>query len=74
VVTNERLGQRELRQLGRMVHASLTRAIRPFHAFHDGDILYAVSTDEVESEALDVTALGVLASELAWDAVLTSIE
>jgi 6-aminohexanoate-oligomer endohydrolase len=73
VVTNERLTQRELRQLGRMVHASLTRAIQPFHAFHDGDVLYAVSTDAVENEALDATALGVIASELAWDAVLASL-
>ena len=72
VVTDARLEPRELRQLGRMVHASLTRAIRPFHAFHDGDVLYAVSTGAVDEETLDVTALGALASELAWDAVLTS--
>ena len=74
VVTNERLTQRELNQLGRMVHASMTRAIQPFHAFHDGDVLYAVSTDAVENDALDVTALGVIASELAWDAVLASCD
>jgi 6-aminohexanoate-oligomer endohydrolase len=73
VATDARLGARELRQLGRMVHASMTRAIQPFHAFHDGDILYAVSTGAVEEEALDATALGVIASELAWDAVLSSV-
>jgi L-aminopeptidase/D-esterase-like protein len=73
VATDARLTRRELRQLGRMVHASMTRAIQPFHAFHDGDILYAVSTGAVENEALDATALGVIASELAWDAVLASV-
>lgn len=72
VATDARLEPRELRQLARMVHASMTRAIRPFHAFHDGDVLYAVSTGEADPDPLDVTALGALASELAWDAVLAS--
>ena len=71
-VTNQRLNTRELRQFGRQVHTSMTRAIRPFHAFHDGDILYAVTTDEAEHPALDPTALAALASEVAWDAVLAS--
>ena len=74
VATDARLTQRELRQLGRMVHASMTRAIRPFHAFHDGDVLYAVTTGTADAGPLDVTALGALASELAWDAVLASFD
>jgi hypothetical protein len=35
-------------------------------------VLFAVTTSEVEVP-LDAAALGVLASELAWDAVLASI-
>lgn len=72
VVTNLRLDQRQLRTLGRQVHASMARAIQPFHALEDGDVLFAVSTGAVESDPLlDTTALGVVASELAWDAVLS---
>ena len=71
IVTNQRLEPRPLRQLGRQVHASLARAIHPFHSLPDGDVLYAVSTAEVENPALDPITLGVVASELAWDAVLT---
>ena len=74
VVTNQRLIQRELRQLGVQVHASLARAIQPFHALVDGDVLYTVSTNEVENEALTSMSLGVLASELAWDAVLSCFD
>ncbi len=74
VVTNERLDARSLRQLGRQVHASMARAIHPFHALVDGDVLYAVTTAEVENPLLDPVTLGVVASELAWDAVLTSFE
>ena len=72
VVTNLRLEQRQLRTLGRQVHASMARAIQPFHALEDGDVLFAVSTGAVESDPLlDTTVLGVVASELAWDAVLS---
>ena len=73
VVTNQALPPRELRQLSRQVHASMSRAIQPFHALTDGDILYAVSTAEVENETLDPVTLGVIASEAAWDAVLASV-
>jgi L-aminopeptidase/D-esterase-like protein len=73
VATNQRLDRRVLQQLGRQVHTSLARAIQPFHALVDGDVLYAVSTEEVENQALDSIALGVVASELAWDAVLRAV-
>jgi 6-aminohexanoate-oligomer endohydrolase len=72
VVTNLSLDPRQLRTLGRQVHASMARAIQPFHALEDGDVLFAVSTGEVESDPLlDTTALGVVGSEVAWDAVLS---
>ena len=63
-----------LRTLGRQVHASLARAIQPFHALVDGDVLYAVTTDEVDDDSMDSLTLGVIASELAWDAVLASFD
>ena len=47
-----------------------SRAIQPFHTENDGDVLYAVTTSEVEPPLSD-SALGALASELAWDAVLS---
>jgi 6-aminohexanoate-oligomer endohydrolase len=73
VATNQRLERRALQQLGRQVHASMSRAIQPFHVLTDGDILYAATTDEVENDALDPVTLGVIASEVAWDAVLASV-
>ena len=73
VATNQRVDRKLLRQLGRQVHASMARAIHPFHALTDGDVLYAATTNEVDNEALDSVALGVVASELAWDAVLAAV-
>ena len=73
VATNQALDRWSLQQLARQVHASMARAIQPFHTLYDGDVLYAVTTGEVENAALDPVALGVLASELAWDAVLSIV-
>jgi L-aminopeptidase/D-esterase-like protein len=74
VVTDLALDLRQLRTLGRQVHASMARAIQPFHALEDGDVLFAISTGAVESDPLlDTTALGVVASELAWDAALSVV-
>ena len=72
VVTNQKLDPRLLRTLGRQVHASLARAIQPFHALVDGDVLFAVTTGEVDEEIGSIE-VGVLASELAWDAVLAAV-
>ena len=66
--------QRELTTLARQVHASMARAIHPFHALVDGDVLYAVTTNEVESTQLESIGLGIVASELAWDAVLSAVQ
>ena len=72
-MTNQALDTRSLRQLGAQVHASMARAIQPFHALVDGDVLFAVTTAETEG-GLDPMTLGVLASELAWDAVLRAVD
>jgi 6-aminohexanoate-oligomer endohydrolase len=74
LVTNQPLDLRSLRSVGRQVHASMARAIQPFHALVDGDVLYAVTTGEVDGPSLDSISLGVIASELAWDAVLSCFE
>lgn len=74
VITNQRFGQRDLQQIGRQIHASMARCIQPFHTGSDGDVLFTATTFEVTNDALPAVSFGVLASELAWDAVLTSFE
>jgi L-aminopeptidase/D-esterase-like protein len=74
LVTDVALPRELLRQLGRQVHSSMARAIQPFHTPADGDILFTVSTAQVAADGIDSTAVGVIASELAWDAVLGCFE
>lgn len=71
VVTNQKLSSRALDQLARQVHASMARIIQPFHTLMDGDVLYATTTNEVDNATLTPIALGIVASELMWDAILT---
>jgi len=73
VVTNQKLPYSALKRLAVQVHGSMNRGIQPFATEADGDVLYAVTTDEVDNPALTPTDLSVLASELAWDAILSSV-
>jgi L-aminopeptidase/D-esterase-like protein len=50
----------------------MARAIQPFNTVWDGDTLYTVTTDQVEG--INTTSLGIIASELAWDAVLAAAQ
>ncbi len=74
VITNQKLNALSLRQLARQIHSSMSRAIQPFNTFKDGDVLVAVSTQEVEPARFNDVELAVIGSELAWDAVLSSFD
>jgi L-aminopeptidase/D-esterase-like protein len=73
VITNVVLSNRQLRQLGNQAHTSMARAIQPFHTEHDGDVLFAVSTGELSNDRISGIDLGIVASELLWDAVIAAV-
>jgi L-aminopeptidase/D-esterase-like protein len=74
VVTDARLRGHDLAPVARQIHASLARAIHPFHLRRDGDTLWMLTTNAVTDSDIAPAALGTAASELAWDAVLTSFD
>lgn len=61
-----------LGRVARQVHASMARAIQPFHMAVDGDVLFAVNMNRVDGGVHEML-LATVASELAWDAVLASV-
>lgn len=76
VVTNQTLDPAMLQRLAVQVHTSMARALQPFATEYDGDVLYAISTaelDEKQPGVLPTVDLGVIASEVMWDAVLASV-
>jgi hypothetical protein len=48
----------------------MARVICPIHPMMNGDMLYAVTTYEVEHPTRSVAALGMLTPELLCDAIL----
>jgi 6-aminohexanoate-oligomer endohydrolase len=73
VVTNQKMPFAQLQRLAVQVHTSMGRAIQPFATDFDGDVLYAVTTNEIENADLSPVDLAFVASEIAWDAVLSSL-
>jgi len=76
VVTNQRLAPAQLQRLATQVHSSMSRAIQPFSTEFDGDVLYAVSTGELnadEQNGVPAIDLDVIADEVMWDAVLAAV-
>jgi 6-aminohexanoate-oligomer endohydrolase len=74
LVTNVKFARpdKELRQLARSVHASMNRAIQPFHMPTDGDVFFAATTNDLDDPSVKLTDLVQIGSECAWDAVLSS--
>lgn len=73
IVVNQKLAPVVLKRLAVQVHSAMARSIQPFATMYDGDVLYAVSTAEIEDKKLDPIDLGSMAAEVMWDAVLASV-
>jgi L-aminopeptidase/D-esterase-like protein len=76
VVVNQTLEPALLQRIAVQVHTSMARGLQPFATEYDGDVLYAISTGEVDDKtpgALTSVDLGVIASEVMWDAILASV-
>ena len=77
IVVNRKMTAAQLQRLATHVHSSMSRAIQPFSTEYDGDVLYAVSTDEIESTAahpgVPTVEIDVTAAEVMWDAILASV-
>lgn len=73
VATDAKLSGRELGQFARQVHTSMARSIDPFHTSSDGDTLYAATSNQAQANT-SPDILGMVAGEVAWDAVLSSFD
>ncbi len=74
VVTNLKIKGLNLLQLTKQIQNSMSRAIYPYGTSLDGDILFFATTDEVDDKNFSLAKLGMIASDLVWDAVLSSFE
>ncbi|WP_116807411.1 P1 family peptidase [Steroidobacter cummioxidans] len=76
VIVNQTLEPALLQRIAVQVHTSMARGLQPFATEYDGDVLYAISTGEVDEQTPGVLTsvdLGVIAGEVMWDAILASV-
>jgi L-aminopeptidase/D-esterase-like protein len=74
IVVNQKMDPAELKRLAVQVHTSMARGIQPYATMGDGDVMYAISTAEVDTpEGMTNPQLGGIASEVMWDAILNSV-
>lgn len=70
VATNARLTKEQVNKLAQMAQAGVTRTIRPSHTMYDGDVLFALSLGERDS---DITLLGSVAAEVVATAIVRAV-
>jgi L-aminopeptidase/D-esterase-like protein len=59
-----------LRQFAVQVHSVLAGLIRPYGTAYDGDVLYAVTTQEIADSELDDLGIGLFAADVAHQAFM----
>lgn len=70
VLTNVSFDRLELKRIAAMAHTSMARVIDPFHTPWDGDVLFAVSTRELQRpQNVSAANIAVIASELLREAI-----
>ncbi|MDU2065214.1 MAG: P1 family peptidase [Sporomusaceae bacterium] len=70
IMTNGRLTKAEANKLATMTHDAYARTIRPVHTLHDGDTIFTMATNEVDT---NLDFLGVLAVRAMEQAILNSV-
>ncbi|MGO9585495.1 MAG: P1 family peptidase [Limisphaerales bacterium] len=79
VVVNQKLSFGDLQRLAIQVHTSMSRGLQPYATEWDGDVLFAVTTGEVDlpqdekERNKSIALIPAIASEVMWDAILSSV-
>jgi L-aminopeptidase/D-esterase-like protein len=71
VATNATLTKSSATRIAMMASDGLSRVIRPSHTLFDGDTIFALSTNEIES---DITQVGTIAQRLISRAIVNAIQ
>jgi L-aminopeptidase/D-esterase-like protein len=71
VATNGKFSKRELTKVAQMAHGGIMKTISPAHTTFDGDLIFALSTGEVEA---DLNLVGILSEFVIAEAVKRAIK
>jgi L-aminopeptidase/D-esterase-like protein len=71
VATNARFNKREVTKIAQMAQGGLIKTISPVHTTFDGDLIFALSTGEMEA---DINQVGVLSDFVVAEAVKRAVK
>jgi L-aminopeptidase/D-esterase-like protein len=71
VATNARLTKVQATKVAQMAQDGFARAIYPSHTMGDGDVIFALSTGQIETS--DVSRIGALAADATVEAILRAV-
>lgn len=71
IVTNATLTKANAKKIASMAHNGYARTMRPAHTMFDGDTIFTMATNEVDS---DITTIGMIASNVMEKAILRAIK
>lgn len=74
IATNVKLTKAQAAKVAGMAHDGLARCIRPIHTTMDGDTLFCLSTEEIETPTAPVDVVGILAAKATEQAVLRAVK
>ncbi|ASK63401.1 peptidase [Virgibacillus phasianinus] len=71
IMTNAKLSKSQVNKIAAIAHDGFARTIRPSHTLVDGDTLFALSTNKIET---DLNVLSMLASMVVENAVMNAVK
>jgi L-aminopeptidase/D-esterase-like protein len=71
VATNGRFTKRDITKVSQMAQGGLIKTINPVHTTFDGDLVFALSTGDIEA---DINKVGVLAEFVVTEAIKRAIK
>lgn len=71
IATNAKLSKGQLKRMLIMAHDGMAKRIRPVHTIYDGDMIFAISTGEIEFS--NVLTLGVMAQMAFEKAIVNAV-
>ncbi|MBI4596097.1 MAG: P1 family peptidase [Candidatus Tectomicrobia bacterium] len=70
-VTNAKLRREELKKIAQIGHNAFARCISPAHSTFDGDVVFALSTGEMEA---DLNSVAILVEDVIVSAIINGIK
>ena len=71
VATNAGFNKQELSRIARLAHTGISRVVNPVNTISDGDIVFAVSSGDLEG---DSNSIGIVAADLISDAIVKAVK